>query len=104
MARLIVAFGCLFGFLSLYAALIQVNEPRFRAPCWTMVVGSAVLLGGVFGRLYNWPYDWAAVLAGGAVVCAAAFWNGRRAGALHPLHHVIRISFCVLLTLGFYFF
>ena len=34
----------------------------------------------------------------------AADWRGRRAGAVHPLHHVIRIGICALLVLGFYFF
>lgn len=49
-----------------------------------------------------WTYGWAVVLAGGALICIAAFLNGKRGGHFHASHHIIRLALTLILAAGYY--
>ena len=104
MQSVILILGGLFGLLSLYGAGCQLRDPRFRAPCGLMAVGSVIFVLALIGWPYGLPWMWLAALAGSVIICAAAYWNGKRCGAVNPLHHVIRIAFCALMVAGIYFY
>lgn len=100
--RAIWLFTLLFGGLTIYGAFVQLRQPPYRKSCSLMIAGGFVLLAAIGLSLKGIAWDWAAALAGSAVICAAAYWNGRICGVIHPRHHVIRILFCAILVLGFY--
>ncbi len=102
--RLLWVLSVLFAVLSMYGAACQVRNPQFKQPCILMIAGGAVLIGAVAASLDGLPYDWPVALAGCAAICAAAMWNGKRCNNLHLKHHVLRIAFCLLVVVGFYFY
>ena len=104
MDRLIWIVTVLFAVLNIYGAGVRVREPQFRAPCLVLIGGGLLLLAAVGASLKELFWDWAIALAGCALICAAAYWNGRRCGVIHFKHHAVRISFCLLLVLGLYLF
>lgn len=66
-----------------------------------MLAGGVVLLAAIGVSALGLVWDWAVALAGCIAICAAAWWNGRIAGALHWRHHFIRVLFCAILVAGF---
>ncbi|WP_322175033.1 hypothetical protein [Acutalibacter caecimuris] len=89
-----------FGLLSAVAALSRVRG-AYPAPHVLMAIGGIGLLNAVIDNLVGGSSDWLLALIACGMICAAAIWNGRRAGALHGSHHLVRISLSTLLVAGF---
>ena len=102
--RLLWVLCVLFAVLSMYGAACQVRNPQFRQPCILMIAGGAVLIGAVAASLDGLLYDWLLALFGCTAICVAAMWNGKRCNNLHLKHHVLRIAFCALSVVCFYFY
>ena len=45
--------------------------------------------------------EWIGALLGGAIVCYAAYMNGKRSGKVNPVHHIVRAAVVVLFTVGY---
>ena len=97
----VCGFAALFGILHGIAAVSQLVKKKAPAPAVLMLGGSLGALAAVVDCLLGGRFDWLLMLLGGAMVCAAAVWNGRRAGKLHPAHHLIRAGMMLILVVGF---
>lgn len=93
----------LYGTLSLVAALSQWRDRAARTAAALMAVGAAAVLAAAVSKLLAWDLSWLLLAAGGALICAAAVWNGVRMGKVHYSHHAVRAGLTVLLALGFFF-
>lgn len=95
----------LFGLLHILAAAVQLKagDAAARSSSVVMICGGLALLGAAVGQLAGAPGYWdsLAAAAGGVLICCAAVLNGKRAGKLHPGHHVVRGALAVLLVVGF---
>lgn len=107
--RIVVgALAILFGLLHLIAAAAQFKskDPAARGSAALMLTGSVLLIGTAIAHLaYGAPGDWmvalSAAVCGFLPICFAAYINGKRAGKLNALHHIIRGIAAVLLVVGF---
>lgn len=92
----------LFAVLHLAAAASQFKkgvEPSHAL----MFCGAVGVLAAIVDCVRGGSSDWLLMLLGGGMVCGAAFWNGKSAGKVNPLHHVIRGAIVVALALAFGF-
>lgn len=107
--RIVVSvLAMLFGLLHMIAAAAQFksNDPAARGGAALMLTGSVLLVGTAVAHLaYGAPGDWmvalSAAMCGFLPICFAAYLNGKRAGKLNPLHHIIRGIAAALLVIGF---
>ena len=95
------AVNVLFALLCMYAAAVQLSNPRHKTPCLLMILGGFVLLCAVAACRDGRPWDWMVALAGFAAICVAALWNGQRDGIINPKHHIVRVILCAALVTGF---
>lgn len=108
MRIVISVLAILFGLLHILAAITQLKskDAAARGAAALMLCGSVLLIGTAIAHLvYGVPGDWMVALSAAACgflpVCFAAYLNGKRAGKVNPLHHVIRGGIAVLLVVGF---
>ena len=97
-----VASG-LFAALTAFAALVQMRDSRFTAPCLLILAGCFALGVAVYGSLGGRDGMWTAALTGSLAISAGAMWNGRRNGNFHIRHHVFRWVLCALFVAGYAF-
>ena len=108
--RIVVSvLAILFGLLHMIAAAVQFKsrDPAARGSAALMLTGGMLLVGTAIAHLaYGAPGDWMVALGAAACgflpICFAAYLNGKRAGKLNPLHHIIRGIIAVLLVAGFF--
>lgn len=103
MQYVVAVIALLYGTLSLIAALSQWKDRAARTAAALMSVGAAAILTAAVLKLLAWGLAWLLLTAGGALICAAAVWNGVRMGKVHYSHHAVRAVLTVLLALGFFF-
>ena len=97
-----VASG-LFAALTAFAALVQMRDSRFTAPCLLILAGCFALGVAVYGSLGGYDNMWTAALTGSLAISAGAMWNGRRNGNFHIKHHIFRWVLCALFVAGYAF-
>lgn len=96
----------LFGLLHLVAAASQYrsSEPAARGSAVIMACGGiAVVCAAVVHLIGGSAIPYVDALSAGTgclLVCFAAYLNGKRAGKLHPSHHIVRGAVSVLLVAG----
>lgn len=93
------AVSALFGLLSLVAAVSQWRTQK--VPAGIMGFGSVLLLAAVVCSLCRVQLDWLLALAGCALICGTAVYNGVSAKNVHVPHHIIRVGLSALLVAGF---
>ena len=93
----------LFAAVTAYAALVQMRDPRFSAPCLLILAGCFALGVAVYGGVNGYDGMWSAALTGSLAISAGAMWNGRRNGNFHVKHHIFRWVLCALFVLGYAF-
>ncbi len=103
MRILLCIISVAFGALSMAAALSRIKAKERELSHIIMSVGSLFLIGAVIFNILNLGIDWIAALIGVAMICIAAFWNGKRNGNFHIQHHIIRIALSFVLVIGFIF-
>lgn len=86
-------FAILFGLLHLIAAILQFQskDPAARGSAIFMACGCISVLAAAITRLLG--AGWIIcleLLAGCAVICFAAYLNGKRAENFHLSHHIVR--------------
>lgn len=91
----------LFAVLHIIAAVSQLAKKKSPAASVLMLGGALEALAAGIDCLIGGSLDWLFMLVGGVMVCAAAIMNGRAAGKLNPLHHIIRGVLAAGLTLAF---
>ena len=97
----------LFALLHIIAAVTQFRsrDPAARGSASIMLCGGAALICSAAAHLVGSSGDWMVALSAGVCgflpICFAAYLNGRRSGAVHVSHHLIRGGIAVLLVLGF---
>ena len=101
LALAVCGAAVLFGVLHGIAAVSQLVKKKSPAPAILMLGGSLGVLAAAVDCLLGGSLDWLLMLLGGAMVCAAAVWNGKRAGSLHLSHHIIRAALAAVLVLNF---
>lgn len=95
------AVSALFGLLSLVAAVSQWRTQKQKVPAGIMGFGSVLLLAAVVCSLCRVRLDWLLALAGCALICGTAVYNGVSAKNVHVPHHIIRVGLSALLVAGF---
>ena len=90
----------LFAVLHIIAAASRLLK-EYKPSHLIMLCGGIGIIAAIFDHIDDRASDWYWMLAGGAMVCAAAIMNGRAAGKLNPLHHIIRGIAVLALTLAF---
>lgn len=105
--RIVVSIlAILFGLLHIIAAQTQLKstDSATKNSAIAMLCGgvctAAMAVAHLAGGSTAWM-DAPLVAVGCLLICATAYKNGRRAGKVNPLHHVIRGSIAVLLVAGF---
>lgn len=105
--RIVISIlAILFGLLHIVAARTQLKstDSAAKGSAIAMLCGgvctAAMAVAHLAGGSTAWM-DAPFVAVGCLLVCAAAFENGRRAGKVNPLHHIIRGAVAVLLVAGF---
>lgn len=97
----------LFSLLHIAAAVTQFKskDPAARGSAVWMVSGGVLLLCAAVPHLIrSGGAGWMDALTagvGGVFVCFAAVLNGKRAGKVHPVHHIVRGIIVALLIVGF---
>lgn len=91
----------LFAVLHLIAAISQLIKKSSPAQAVLMLAGALGVLAAAIDCAMGGAFDWLLMLAGGAMVCAAAIWNGKRSGAFHLSHHIVRAVVVIILILSF---
>lgn len=87
----------LYAALSMLAAIVQMKT-QTRKDTSVMMLGGGILM---IAAVILPGADWILAIIGGALICAAAFLNGKRSGNFHARHHVIRFALTLLLIIGF---
>ena len=93
----------LFAALTAFAALVQMRDSRFTAPCLLILAGCFALGVAVYGGVGGRDGMWTAALTGSLAISAGAMWNGRRNDNFHIRHHVFRWVLCALFVVGYAF-
>lgn len=99
---IVCAIAGLFAILHIIAAISQLRK-GYKLSHLLMLCGGIDIIGAIINCIDGRASDWFWMLAGGALVCAAAIMNGRAAGKLNPLHHIIRGLLALALSLAFFF-
>ena len=90
-------FALIFAVLHMVAAAVKLKRDGADLNVALMFAGTAIAAASAaVGKL-----DWAAGLAGGAIVCLAAYLNGKKSGKVNPLHHAVRAAVVALYTVGY---
>lgn len=101
----VCALTALFALLHLIAALSQLKS-HSPAPHILMLGGALGALAAALDCLLRGSFDWLLMLLGGAMVCAAALWNGRQAAKskgenhFHLSHHITRAGLVLILVIS----
>lgn len=106
MRIVISVLAILFGLLHIIAAAAQFKskDPAGRGSAVMMACGGIAVICAAVAHLAGAHPGWEDALpaaSGGLLVCFAAYLNGKRAGQIHPLHHIVRGGIAVLLVIGF---
>ena len=96
----------LFGLLHVIAARTQLKseDPAARGFSIAMLCGGVCTVCESIAHLTGGGLGWVdaiGVATGCLLICASAYGNGRRAGKVHPSHHIVRGAAAVLLIVGF---
>lgn len=91
----------LYAALSLVAAIAQIRSAAKKDTPALMLCGSLILAFAVILQAVSGAFGWIPALIGGLLISLAAYLNGRRSGAFHISHHIIRAALTVLLVAGF---
>lgn len=83
--------------LSMLAAVTQLKKATHKDTPVMMLSGGLLLVVAAFLP----KVDWIVAIIGGALICIAAFLNGKRSGSFHASHHIIRFVITSLLVIGF---
>lgn len=97
MRYIICGITILYAGLSMLAAAAQLKTAARKDTPIMMLSGGLILIAAVFLK----STDWIAAIIGGALICTAAFLNGKRGGNFHASHHIIRLVITLLLVIGF---
>ena len=97
MRYLLYGITFLYAALSMLAAIVQIKTSRQKDTPIMMLCGGLLLIAAVFFKHTNWMI----ALVGGALICIAAFLNGKRSENFHVSHHIIRFIITLLLVIGF---
>lgn len=109
MRIVISVLAILFAALHIVAAAAQFRskDAAARGSAALMLCGGVALIGTAAGHIaYGGAGDWMIALGAGVCgflpICFAAYLNGRRAGKVHPSHHIVRGVIAALLVIGFF--
>ena len=104
--RIVVSIlAILFGLLHIAAARTQLKstDPAARGFSIAMLCGGVCTVCEAVAHLAGGGLGWVdaiGVAAGCLLICASAYGNGRRAGKVHPSHHIVRGVIAVVLVVG----
>jgi len=106
MRIVISVFAILFGLLHIVAACTRFKskDPAARGFAITMACGGVCMAFIAAAHLTRANPGWADALSaatGCLLICFSAYANGRRAGNVHPSHHIVRGAIAALLAAGF---
>lgn len=100
----VYAITALYALLSIAAAFVQIKKENKKITPCIMICGGGIMLLAVILHIIHFSFSWLIALIGGLLICTAAFINGKRSEKFHPVHHIIRLSVTLLLTVGFIIF
>lgn len=66
---------------------------------WTMLLGSLLILGGIYQGIHRETTQWWLVLSGLVLIIDSAIYNGYKQGQINWPHHAIRVIMCGLAIL-----
>ncbi|MCH5278558.1 MAG: hypothetical protein J1E60_02085 [Christensenellaceae bacterium] len=101
MKYVLCAIVILYALLSMAAAIHQMKTERRMDTPVVMLFGATALVAAAVLQLFTWQYDWIIAIIGGAIICMAAYLNGKRGGNFHASHHIVRFVVTALFVVGF---
>lgn len=100
MKYVLCIFVVLYALLTMTAAVYQAKTAPRKDTAAMMLCGGMLLIAAAILQIFDWYYDWVIAIIGGALICIAAFLNGKRGEQFHPSHHIVRAAFTILLLTG----
>lgn len=100
----IYAVTALYALLSITAAFVQIKKENKKITPCMMICGGGIVILSVILHILHFSLSWITALVGGLLICAAAYINGKKGEKFHPVHHIVRLVFTAMLTIGFIFF
>lgn len=106
MGTAVSVLAILFALLHIAAAIAQLKskDPAARGSATMMTCGGIAVACAAIAHLAGGHIlhaDALSTAVGSMLICFAACLNGKRAGKINPLHHIIRGGIAVLLVVGF---
>ena len=101
MKYVLVGIVAVYALLSVVASVHQLRTEKRKDTSVMMLCGALILIAAAVLQLLNQQFDWIVSIVGGALICAAAYMNGKRGESFHASHHIVRFVITVLFVIGF---
>ena len=92
-------FALAFALLHLLASLSEVKKGNHTLGNTFLLIGSSLATLSIFLYFFLPIIALSLWLIGCGLICYGAYWNDKQKGSFKKSHHIIRITFAILLTL-----
>jgi len=92
-------FAPAFALLHLLASLSEVKKGNHTLGNTFLLIGSILATLSIFLYFFLPIIALSLWLIGCGLICYGAYWNDKQKGSFKKSHHIIRITFAILLTL-----
>ena len=92
-------FALAFVLLHLLASLSEVKKGNHTLGNTFLLIGSSFATLSIFLYFFLPIIALSLWLIGCGLICYGAYWNDKQKGSFKKSHHIIRITFAILLTL-----
>ena len=92
-------FALAFVLLHLLASLSEVKKGNHTLGNTFLLIGSSLATLSIFLYFFLPIIALSLWLIGCGLICYGAYWNDKQKGSFKKSHHIIRITFAILLTL-----
>ena len=92
-------FALAFALLHLLASLTEVKKGNHTLGNTFLLIGSSLATLSIFLYFFLPIIALSLWLIGCGLICYGAYWNDNQKGSFKKSHHIIRITFAILLTL-----
>ena len=95
----IIFLALAFPLLHLLASLSELRKGRNLLGNRLLLIGSSLATLSIFLYFFLPIIALSLWLIGCGLICYGAYWNDKQKGSFKKAHHIIRITFAILLTL-----
>ena len=92
-------FALAFALLHLLASLSELRKGKNTLGNRLLFIGSCLATVSLILYFFLPIVTLVLWMIGCGLICYGAYWNGKRKGNFHPVHHLIRMGITLILTL-----